>query len=133
MIGASFVAVALLIGRVLAGVISTTNAAGRAALSPDMKSGCEEDVTEQIVLRTITDIKRGIELEVWCDVAGETDRRRVFRATLPIDLQAPSLIEIVRVTEDCFVFVTGMNGSSDHFVMLSVIASFDERLRIYVQ
>ena len=40
-----------------------------------MKGVCEDYVTEQIVLRTIIDIKRGIELEVWCDVAGEADCR----------------------------------------------------------
>jgi len=40
-----------------------------------MKGVCEDNITEQIVVWTIIDIKRGIELEVWCDVAGETDRR----------------------------------------------------------
>ena len=38
-----------------------------------MKSVCENDITKQIVLRTIIHVKRGIELEVWRDVAGETD------------------------------------------------------------
>src|SRR4029077_8131017 len=90
-------------------------------------------VTEQIVLRTIIDIERGIELEVWCDVACETYCRRVFRAALQIDLHTPPLIEVVCVAKDCFVFVARMNGSGDHFVMLRVVASLDKWLRIYVQ
>src|SRR6266566_3735838 len=95
-----------------------------------MKSVCEDYVTEQIVLRTIVDVERGIELEVWCDVAGETDGRRVFRAALEIDLHAPPLIEVIGIAKNCFVFVARMNGSCDHFVMLGVIASFDIGLRI---
>src|SRR4029077_18707313 len=79
------------------------------------------------------DIQRGIELKIGCDVTGETDRRPVFRTAYPIDLSSPPLVEIVGVTEDCFVFVAGMKGPRDHFVMLSVVASFDERLRIYIQ
>src|SRR6266480_7400984 len=98
-----------------------------------MKSVCENYVAKQIVFRTIVDIKRGVELEVWCDVACETDCRRVFRAALEIDLHTPSLIEVVGITEDCFVFVAGMNGSGDELVMLGVIASFDIRLRIDVK
>ncbi len=98
-----------------------------------MKSVCEDYITEQIVFRTIIDIKRGVELEVWCDVACETDCRRVFRPALEIDLQAPSLIEVIGITEDRFVFVAGMNSSDDDFLMLSVIASFDVWLRIDVQ
>src|SRR6266566_3545376 len=98
-----------------------------------MKSVCEDYVTEQIVLRTIVDVESGIELEVWCDVACETDCRRVFRAALEIDLHAPPLIEVVGIAEDCFIFVAGMNGSGDHLVMLGVIASFDKRLRIFIQ
>src|SRR5439155_22255927 len=37
--------------------------------APEMKSVCENYVTKQIVVRTIIDVERGIELEVWCDVA----------------------------------------------------------------
>ena len=44
------------------------------APTPEMKRVRENYVAKQIVLWTIIDIKRGIELEVWCDVAGETDR-----------------------------------------------------------
>jgi hypothetical protein len=40
-----------------------------------MKSVSENYVAEQIVLRTIIDIERGIKLEIARDVAGETDRR----------------------------------------------------------
>src|SRR5436305_10703165 len=98
-----------------------------------MKSVSENYVAEQIVVRTIIDIERGVELEVWCNVAGETDRRRVFRAALPIELQAPPLIEVVGIAEDCFVFVAGVNSSGDDLVMLCVITSFDEGLRIYIQ
>ena len=101
--------------------------------APEMKSVCENYVTKQIVVRTIIDVERGIELEVWCDVASETDCRRVFRAALEIDLHPPSLIEVVGIAEDCFVFVAGMNGADDHFVMLGVVARFDIRLRIYIQ
>ena len=42
--------------------------------APEMKSVGENYVAEQIVLRIIADIKRGIELKIGCDVAGETDR-----------------------------------------------------------
>src|SRR5262249_10322447 len=54
--------------------------------APEMKCVGENDVAHQIVIGTITDVQRGIELEIGCDVAGEPDRRRVFRAALPIDL-----------------------------------------------
>ena len=98
-----------------------------------MKRVRENYVAKQIVLWTIIDIERGIELEVWCDVAGETDCRRVFRAALEIDLQTPPLIEVVGVAKDCFVFVARMNGSGDELVMLGIVTDFDIRLRIYIQ
>src|SRR6266436_852117 len=98
-----------------------------------MKSVSENYVAEQIVLWTIIDIQGGVELEIACHVAGKTDRRRIFRAALEIDLHPPCLIKVVGVAEDCFVFVTSMNGPDDHFVMLGVIASFDIWLRIYIQ
>jgi hypothetical protein len=98
-----------------------------------MKSVRENYVAKQIVLGIIADIKRGIELKVGCDVAGETDRRRVFRTAHPIDLHPPPIIEIVGVAEDGFVFVAGMKGPGDLFVMLGVVAGFDKRLRIYIQ
>ena len=40
-----------------------------------MKSVRENYVAKQIVLGTIADIERGIELEITRDVAGETNRR----------------------------------------------------------
>ena len=98
-----------------------------------MKSVCEDYITEQVVVRTIVDIERGIELEVWCDVARETDCRRVFRAALPIHLHPPPLIEVIGVAEDCFVFVAGVNGPNAYFVMFSPIPRFDKGLRIYIQ
>lgn len=52
---------------------------------------------------------------------------------MEIDLQTPPLIEVVRIPENCFVFVARMNGSDDELVMLGVIADFDIRLRIYIQ
>src|SRR6266487_3108773 len=97
-----------------------------------MKRVSKNYVAKQVVFRTIVDVKRRVELKITADVASKTDCRRVFRAALPVDLHSPCLIEIIRVAEDCFVFVAGMNGSSDQLVMLSVIASFNIRLRIYV-
>src|SRR3954452_13632530 len=103
------------------------------ALAPHMKCVREDYVAEQIVFRAIIDIKRGIELEIRCDVAGETDRGRVFRSALEIDLQTPPLVKVVGVAKDYFVFVARVNGSGDDFVMLRVVASFDKRLRIDVK
>ena len=57
-----------------------------------MKRVSKNYVAKQVVFRTIIDAERRIQLEVWCNVAGETDCRRVFRAAFEIDLQAPSLI-----------------------------------------
>jgi len=42
--------------------------------APEMKSVRENYVAKQIVFGIIADIERGIELEIGCDVAGETDR-----------------------------------------------------------
>ena len=42
---------------------------------PKVKCVSENYVAEEIVLRTIVDVECGIELEIPCDVAGETDRR----------------------------------------------------------
>lgn len=38
-----------------------------------MKRVSENDVPKEVVLRTVVDIERGIELEIARDVAGETD------------------------------------------------------------
>jgi hypothetical protein len=43
--------------------------------APEMKCVGENYVAKQIVLRTVADVERGIELEIACDVTGETDRR----------------------------------------------------------
>src|SRR5207249_6090589 len=43
--------------------------------TPEMKSVSENDVAEQIVLWTVADVERRVELKIACDVAGETDRR----------------------------------------------------------
>ena len=98
-----------------------------------MKRVSENDVAEQIMFRTIADVERGIELEIACDVAGESDCRRVLRAALEINLHPPSFIEIVSIAENCFVFVASMNRADEHFVMLGAVASFDIGLRIYIQ
>ena len=40
-----------------------------------MECVCEDDITEQVVIRAIANVKRGVELEIARDVAGETDCR----------------------------------------------------------
>ena len=101
-------------------------------VAPEMKSVRKNYVAKQIVLGIIADIERGIELEIACHIAGETNRRRVFGTALPIDLEPPPFVKVVGISKDCFVFVSGMNGANDHFVMLGIVARFDIRLRIYV-
>ena len=54
--------------------------------APEMKCVGENYVAHKVVIRTITDVQRGIELEIGCDVAGEANRRGIFGAALPIDL-----------------------------------------------
>src|SRR5262245_50379099 len=102
---------------------------GRSDISfaPDMKCVSENYVAHQVVIRTIINIQRRIELKIWCYVAGKPDGRRIFGTALPIDLQPPSLIEIVRVAEDRFVFVARVNKAGADFVMFSPISSFDKR------
>lgn len=78
-----------------------------------MKRVRKHDVAKDASWIIIAEINRGIELKVACDIAGETDRRRVFRTALPINLHPPRLIEIVSVAQDCFVFVASVNGSGD--------------------
>jgi len=98
-----------------------------------MKSVRENDVAHQIVLRTITNVERGIELKIPRDVAGEADRGRVFRAANPIHLYAPGLIEIIGIAEDDFIFVAGMKKPDDGFLMLGVVARLDKWLGIHIQ
>src|ERR1051326_9057665 len=101
--------------------------------TPEMKCIRENDVPHEGMIRTVANVKRGIELEIRCGVAGEADGRCVFGAALPIDLHPPSLVEIIRVAQDRFVFVGGMNKTSAHLIMFSPISSFDEWLRIDIQ
>ena len=54
--------------------------------APNMKCVRENYVAHEVVTRTIVNVQRGIELKIWFDVAGETDRRCIFGAALPIDL-----------------------------------------------
>ena len=56
------------------------------SFAPDMKCVSENYVAHQVVIRRIANVQRGIELKIWCDVAGKPDSRRIFRAALPIDL-----------------------------------------------
>ena len=51
-----------------------------------MKCVGENYVAHEVVIRTIVNVQRGIELKIRRDIAGEADRRCVFRAALPIDL-----------------------------------------------
>jgi hypothetical protein len=97
-----------------------------------MKRVRENYVTEQIVLGTVIDIESGIELKIPSDVAGEPDGGRIFRAADPIDLHPPGPIEVVRIAENRFVFVTGMEPSCDDLVMLGVVSGFDKGLGIYI-
>src|SRR5947207_14118768 len=102
-------------------------------VAPQMKRVGEHNVTHQAARIVVTEIDRWIELEIFCDVAGETDRRRVFGTALPIDLDPPPLVEVVGISKNCFVFVASMNGSGNQLVMLGIVASFDIRLRIDIQ
>ena len=43
--------------------------------APKMKRVSEHYVAKQIVVRTVTDVERGIELKIGRDVTGEADRR----------------------------------------------------------
>jgi hypothetical protein len=48
--------------------------AGVVSAAPQMKGVSENYITEEIVLWTIVDVERRIELEIACDIAGEPDR-----------------------------------------------------------
>ena len=43
--------------------------------APEVKCVGENYIAHEVVIRTIADVQRGIELEIRCDVAGEADRR----------------------------------------------------------
>jgi hypothetical protein len=49
---------------------------------------------------------------------------------LPIDLEAPSLIEIAGVSEERFVTKIGMGRAGDEFVTIEIVAGYCEGLRI---
>ena len=51
-----------------------------------MKRVSENYVAHEVMMRTIVNVQRGIELKIRRDITGEADRRCVFRAALPIDL-----------------------------------------------
>ena len=56
------------------------------SFAQDMKCVGENYVAHEVVIRAIVNVKRGIELEIRCDVASKADRRCIFGAALPIDL-----------------------------------------------
>src|SRR5213078_3573646 len=98
-----------------------------------MKGVGEHDISHQSIWVIIGEIDRGINLKVRRDVPSESNRRGILPAALKIDLDAPLLIKIVSVTQNRFVFVTGVNGADDDFVMLGVVTRVDIRLRIDIQ
>src|SRR4030095_14185291 len=101
--------------------------------APEMKCVCENYVAHEVVIRTIADVQRGIELEIRCNIASKANRRRIFRTALPIHLHPPSFVKVVSVTEDCLVLVAGVNGPDGYFVMFSPITSLDKRLWIFME
>src|SRR5207244_387455 len=107
--------------------------AGRLVFAPDMKRVSENNVAHDAAWIVIAEINRGIELEIARQVAGKTDRGGIFASALPIDLEPPGFVEIVGVTENRFVFVTGMDRADDEFVVLQIISGFDVGLWIDIQ
>ena len=43
--------------------------------APDVKRVSKNDVPHQVVIRTIVNVQRGVELEIRCDIAGEANGR----------------------------------------------------------
>src|SRR5437762_7996346 len=107
--------------------------AGLGFLTPHMKGVGEDNISHQSIRVIIREIERGINLKVRRDVPSESNRRGILPPALKIDLDAPLLIKIVSVTQNRFVFVTGVNGADDDFVMLGVVTRLDIRLRIDIQ
>src|SRR2546430_7232796 len=107
--------------------------AGLGFLTPQMKGVGEDNISHQSIRVIIREIERGINLKVGRDVPSEPNRRGILPAALEIDLHPPLLIKIVGVTENRFVFVTGMDRTGEDFVMLGAVARFDIRLRVDVQ
>src|SRR6266446_763785 len=106
---------------------------GLGFLTPQMESVGEDNISHQSIRVIISEIERGINLKVRRDVPSESNRRGILPPALEIDLHPPLLIKIVSVAENRFVFVTGVDGADDHFVMLSVVTRFDVRLRVDTQ
>ena len=92
--------------------------AGRLVFAPQMEGVSEDNVSHHATRVVVAEINRGIELEITRQVAGKTNRGGIFAPALPIDLDPPGFVEIVGVTEDRFVFVSGMNRAGDEFVVL---------------
>lgn len=97
-----------------------------------MKCVAEDDVTENIVRFVVRDVKRGVHLEIRRDVPRESDRGRVARARLEIDLGAPGFVEVVGVTENGLVPIASVNGASEEFLVRVTITRFDVGLRVDV-
>src|SRR5205823_11966921 len=105
----------------------------RAALffpAPEMERVGENHIAKHFMWTVVGYVNRGIHLKIARDVPGKTARGGITRAALEIDLHPPGLIKIVGVTENRFVAEIDMRSADDKFVMLGVIACFDEGLRI---
>src|SRR5207249_6939745 len=89
-----------------------------------------DNVAKNTLGMIIRKIDCGIDLEIRGDVPGYAYCGRVFRSTQEIELQSPLLVEIVSVAENRLILIRGMNGTKDRFVVLGVIAAFDERLGV---
>src|SRR5260370_40328832 len=85
---------------------------------------------KELVFGSFIAVERGFELKVAVKIADTPERGLFFRATLPIDLDAPGLIKVVGITEDRFVLNACMSCADYHFMMLGVVTLFDERLGI---
>ena len=116
----------MLKSRRLLGIVSV----GFIALAKKMSGVGEDYVASQLVPWSIINVKGRIGLEIAGDVAGEADGDGILGTALPIHLGAPGLIEIVSVTEDRFILVTGVDGAGDELVVLGIVSRFEERLRV---
>src|SRR5205085_11016110 len=97
-----------------------------------MKGVAENNVAENVVRFIVRDVKRGIHLKVRRDVPSDSDRGRVARAALEIDLGAPGLIKVVGVTEDGSVPIADVNGADDKFLVRRVLTRLEVGLRVDV-
>ena len=67
---------------------------------PNMKSVGEDDVAENVMRRIIRDVDRRVHLKIRRDVPGESGGDGVARATLPIELHSPLVVEVIGVAKD---------------------------------